>query len=247
MAKLLSTQAPLRFVPQDQAARPEGERIAYHISPPSVYSAPKLHRAVNAQGARFVTKMDLLDALEDGLRAMLPEEAQADTLRPHLAIVAGYRDWYLAAKPEERVRVNLTGEHEVFELFEIVARHYPRLSEMQADEQWFWDVFGIEGSRLFVVDWENLPGQDGAPAVCERGPDGLTEASLGTIPNHHRQLIGVYVYKLLSPTEQEAKNSGSPPPGSPAPSSSTATAKTPPQKSPSRTTPGPSRKSASTS
>ena len=246
MSKVLSTKQPLRFVPHDQAERPEAERIAYHVLPPSVYSAPKLNRAVRSQGARHVTTADVLDALEEGIRALLPAEEQAAVRAERLATVADYRAWTQHESAEERVRAELDRDHEVHELFRIVARHYPKLSELAADRDWYWDVLGIEAARLQVCGWENLPGDDGTPAVCERVLEALTEESLAAIPTRHLQPIGMYVLQVLTPSEREAKNSESPPPGPSAQTSSKATARTQPRKTRSKMTLGPSRKSAST-
>ena len=246
MARLLSTKEPLRFVPPDQAERPEDEQVAYHILPPSVYSAPKLNRAVKSQGARLVTMVDILDALDEGLRALLPEDAQAETLATRLATVEDYRRWLMSEDKKERLRAILDQDHAVHGLFRIVSRHYPKLSDLSADMDWYWDVLGIEAARLQVSNWENLTGPDGEAVPCKRGLEGLTDASLQAIPERHLKAIGLYVHGLLSPSEAEAKNSESPPPGPSAPSSSKATAKKPPQKSRSKTTPGRSRKSAST-
>ena len=247
MAKLLSTKAPLRFVPQDQAARPECDQIAYHILPPSVYSAPQLNRALKSRGARVISTGEVLDVLEEGIRALLPNNDQAEVLEERLAVVADFRAWSQSDSAEQRVLAELDRDHEVHELFRIVAQHYPKLADLAADRDWFWDVLGIEAARLQVHDWDNLSGSDGAPLACRRGLDGLTDDSLQAIPKNHLQAIGIYVSSLLRPTEREAKNSGSPPPGPRAPSSSKATAKTPPKKTPSKTTPGRSRKSASKS
>ena len=191
MAKLLSTQAPLRFVPQDQAARPEGERIAYHISPPSVYSEPKLNRALKSQGARIVSTGEVLDVLEEGIEALLPGDDQAEVRAARLDVVADFRAWTRSDSVEERLRAELDQDHEVHELYRIVARHYPRLGDLAADRDWFWDVLGIEAARLHVGDWENLTGPDGAPLACRRGLDGLTDESLLAIPKKHLQAIGI--------------------------------------------------------
>ena len=63
---------------------------------------------------------------------------------------------------------------------------------------------GIEAARLFLVGWENLPGE------VKRGLRGADDATLARVPRDAFPGIAAFVEGLLRPTETEAGNSGSP-------------------------------------
>ena len=223
-------------------------RAVYYLLPPSLYTAAQLERAVRAQSARRFGLLDVLAVLQKGIKAILPSEADAELRAEQLAIVDDYRTRILAEAKEKRTDTLLDLSHGVHELMRLVRPHFPALAEVEAEKDYYWTIFGIEACRLLLQAREVSDGDDVKVVAYERGPGGLPDHAIAEIPENDRYFLGLRVDAMISPSEDEAKNSDSPSPGpcTPETSTSAATAKTPPPTAPSKATPGPSAKSAST-
>jgi hypothetical protein len=235
------------FSPADQDAVPAAKRITYYLRVPSVYDRVALRRALAERQARLHSPIELLNALRRGV-----EEIMAD--HP-----AARRDFLLAAIDEQIVRQSgfieamgskafdletdagrdgfaaaLTeigkGGEALREIEGHVARGYPPYAALLGDNEVFWVCAGVEGARLLLEDCDGLPG-------FRRTRMGVDETFLASMPEHHFVAIAMRVQQLLSPSEDDAKNSGSPS-GSSSEAAISKASKTRPRKTRSKTTPG---------
>ena len=243
MAKLLSTKDPVPVTIETA----EGERI-YYVIPPSLYSKAQIGRAIRMQGAVETTLADVLVALEDGIKAILPKDADKDLRDAQLAIVEDFRARLSSDDSEERAKAFLDISHPIHDLIRTVRPHFPALARVEADSDFYWATHHIESCRMLLYSVQQ-PGEGGGITLFERGPTGLTDDALLAVPEADRALLGLKIRSFFAPSEAEAKNSDSPSPGPCSPESSTSavTASKPPRKTRSKATPGSSKKSASAS
>lgn len=216
MGGLVSTTLPVRFELTGQDKIPKAERIAYLIKVPSVYDRAAYRRQVKSHGARLwlpgevrrASRDDILAAKESGGITAADAKGALTTLDDYTACV------------DEAIRVaRETGADpepvpddiaDAFMGLEAAVRgmggdYAARL----ADNEYFYEISMIEAVRMFVVGWENVDAQ------CARhGADGLTEASLGEIPDDHMRQIDGQVAELMQPSPVTEKNLPSPSHGS---------------------------------
>ena len=231
--ELVSTREPVRFVPSDQADRPEEEQVAYLIKPPSIYERPRFRRACLEHGARFHTDVELVACLREGVAALLPGEADAIRRTDLLETV----DAFAAARIAGDVDPELAVRMEAIE--EIVTGGYEPYAQKVASRGHFVDIAPIEAFRLFVVGWENLD------LPFSRSRTGIPLAVLERVPEAHVYEAGLKAFELISLPEDEEKKSPSPSPGASGPRTSPTASATPPTIPPPPKTSGRSRKSAS--
>ena len=233
MAKI--AKDPVRFVPPDQEEKPEGEQIAYWIQPPGKWEKLQFERELGARGAvspgYLVYLSRLREGIEDLLESSQDEEKKADLLSEIDAA-------------EELARENLIELHRLIQdagsrLYKIsaqVRRGYAPFAECESDLRFYLEANRLLAVQRFVMRWEGLS------QPCERSSEGLTAGSLEAIPDDHIFWVGIRAQDLMTVTEQEAKNSGSPlHTGSTKKSSSGATAKGTRKKT-RKKTPGTSKK-----
>ena len=253
MAKLLSPADRPVFTPPDQVGRGDAA-VAYTFLVPASADEARLGHAVRKAGGRTWGLGQILAAMADGVRAVIPDEADPERVSV-LAEIAGLHDAIVSASREVQAvgaaGVDLETQADAFvalgaamgsprieELRAILEPQYPRLASMLADNQVYGLIRGTEAARLFLVGWA------GIAAPLRRGVHGLDEASLRRIPAEHRIGIGGFVDTLLAPTEDEEKNFASPSGGGNAGTASTAASTTVPA-TPSKETPGSPTSSAS--
>lgn len=250
MSLMISTAEPFRFVPNDQLALPEGERIAYLLAVPSPYSWAALERAIKSIGAVQHGTQKQFRILADGVRALLAGDELADLRERYLAEIEGYLAQLETARgrrdltaEELKALVAETAEHalRIDEIATRVRRGYAQYAELEADNEFFLNALCIETARAFLVGWENIP------ADFARGPDGVSDNLLRYIPEEHWWPIRGKVYELRFPTETQRKNSRSPSPGASAPTPSSTASTTPKKARRKATISGPSPRSDSPS
>lgn len=232
MAKLLSPKDRPTFTPPDQFGRPQAERIAYAFKVPSVTDQARFNHAVRKAGGRNWGLSQLLTAMADGVRHLLPDEDDAERVAI-LAELKQMREDILARSQEVGAATEAGADEEeqgrallalaaalenprVDEIRTILEPVYPRLREMMADNEVYAQIRGTEAARMFLVDWT------GHPDRPRRGVAGVADDSLRRIPLMHRIQIGAFVETLFGPTEQEEKNFSSPSGGGSAGTPSTA-------------------------
>lgn len=198
---------------------------AYFLKPPTTTERVKWRRSVAAAGGRKHNQMQLLAAMQDGVTALMaddhPDVRQAvlDKIEKHRANImdvgtaaaAGTYD-DIATKPDD-VRAELgAGLQRISDSGKALATieaavldGYPRYAAMISDNQVYGEVAGLEGARLFLVDWEGFEGKP------ERTTGGLVEASLAAIPEGDLAAIAEKVEQLTRVSDAKRKNSSSSP------------------------------------
>lgn len=235
MAKILDPNQPVPFVPADQQALPEGQRLTYWLRPPRSADRITLARAVAAAGGRKhaaplllrrlrqVVEERLADAPDERAALLQPiqamEEAQA-TLQAGLMGGAYAGDGGLDLLQADHTRIEAC-DRDLIGLSRIIQDSDPLYAGMVADNRVYDLVVGTESARLLLVDWSR-------PTPIRRTLAGVSDDVLALIPEHHLCWLGQHVAGLMTQTEEERKNSGSPSPSPSADATSTA-ASLPPQ------------------
>lgn len=216
-----TTNKPHRLTPQDQEGKPDAERIAYLVAPPTPYTRAQYRRAVRAKGGVAWTDLDLLTTARAGLveiggdngaLEILDAYREALEVRVEALIAARRQGQDLADVPQ--VDAELAAKANA--ATDVVRRHYPPFAEREADVEFFDAVSRIEATRVFVVGWENVD------AACARDQGGLTDAALAHVPELHMAEIRAFVVDAETPSDAAGNGSASPSPGGCAPTSSPA-------------------------
>ena len=210
---------PERFEPPGQDDVEAGARVAYLLRRPRLYDEAELRERLLAQGAPFVGHHHILSAARDGVEFLLSDPADEALRLRYVGVLDAHRD-LLTTDP---IAALTAPNPEVGRIIVIVRQGYAPLWAAEAAAERYWSRHGTEAARLFVVGRENPAG--GGGEELERDGRGLTDAALMSIPPGHRLLIGGAVERLFRPTEDEEKNSDSPPPGRSAPRRSPAARK----------------------
>lgn len=214
MGLMVNPSEPVALVPADHIGRPEAERRTYYLRVPTVADRAKYKHACQVAGARRHDNYDLVEALADGVRALLPDDADAELRADLLAVVDAHRErmdgfrarivsgelssdadpvgvleaWAEASAPTRALK----------EVELIVARDYARYSVMTADNAVYDEVVGMVAARLFLVGWDNGPAAFRLRAD-RTAPDDL----LSLIPTAHLVEIGRRIGRMLDPSEEK--------------------------------------------
>lgn len=253
MAKLLSPAQPAELTTPAQLLAPEERRRVFLLRVPTVYDRAILRRAIAMRSGRSHSQMEMLLALKRGIETLLSGEADAAargnlTAQVDTAVQLLMAWWESdltgandgeegAAARDEAWRSAQEQIKALGEIAELVRDADPNYAAMDADNQVYRSIQGLEAARLFLVGWRN------GPAPFARDPvRGVPENLLALIDDYDLLAIGEKVVEMMAPTETERKNSASPSPGNstetPSPAASTTD-----QTTLSPTTPGSSPKS----
>lgn len=172
--------------------RIEVQGRAYHLRHPKAVERAKFRHAVRAQGGRLHAMNAIINEIEAAILDILPE-GDPDREKPEAAI-ASWREseetdsenaQYLEALRQEFIPI------------------WPRLAEMDADHVAYFEIAGIEGTRLFLMDWEGFEGK------IHRRMGLVDEPTLQLIPQNHFEVIGVELSTMMQVSAQEKKGSPS--------------------------------------
>jgi len=242
MAKILNPKEPVRFSPEDQLTRPEGERIVYLLKVPDRWDRINLRKALAARGARQAGWLDLALAM----RAIVAQN-DAESARPVLASLETFIERVRAYGAQDfgttdegikaRVREHLTLSaywDELKPLADICASASASFASLRGDGEVYLELASIEAARIFLRGWEGAPADGKKMPAFDRGVNGVPVETLELLPPGHVFAIYERLEELLKPTETEAGNSVSPSPGAGTqPTSETAApTATPPQAPP---------------
>jgi len=197
---------------------PETDRRVYLLKTPTRHERLRLKGLLTVAGARRHGPHQRVDALADALRA-----AEASALRDaSLLLVDAHRDLVVAhgkllgsrekgPEHDEAVRASWAklqdSSKALFVIEAEVIGNNPRYAQMAADDEVFWEKYGLEAARVLLVGWE------GISAAIERTNGLLTEASLEAIPEDADLIpIGLKAFDLVTLSERQRKNSSSPAP-----------------------------------
>lgn len=225
MTELVSTCVPVRFVPDDQAGKPEAEQTAYLLKPAGAYDEALYRRACAERGGRFYTDEEMLACLRRGL-----EEMKRADLLPDVAAYEAVMDDPDGVPPDVNGRLE--------DVEEVALAGFEPYRRRHAARRYFVDVAPIEAFRVFCVGWENA-GVDFA-----RNQTGVPAELLDSLPRRHVWAAGDKAIQLMMLGGDAEKNSGSPSPGASTETPSPTAADGPPTAPPPRAKAGGSRKSA---
>lgn len=221
------------FVPASEQKKPAERQVSYQLRVPGVWDKMKFRAALGQHNVRQYGLVALLDALERGVKAIYGDR-DSEAKQIHLQAIADYRaearqlgEALMSGEidiqtdaGQERFNESMARQNEyeqgLAEVAQLVAQGYPPYATMRAANSAYALGRGLVAAQMFLLGWENLPGD------VSRGPDGVPDAVLARIPEHHLQGIGAEIERLFEPTEDEAKNSGSPSSTGSSPKASTA-------------------------
>ncbi|MGE0716407.1 MAG: hypothetical protein AB7P02_13280 [Alphaproteobacteria bacterium] len=216
---LLDPKVPHRWVPPDQLLRPEGQQVAYLLQVPRHLDRVAYARGLAEAGARRVGYADLARLMARGIEEALapidPETADAArrAVAAYLAEVERWGEVVRAADPEAEA-----GRRAIEEAMERLARAggimrpledelaelYAPYRRARGDFAVYGRVRGLVAARLMLRGWENVS------AAFRRRVDGLPPDLLEVIPDGHLAGIGIEFDRLLTVTEDQARNFASP-------------------------------------
>lgn len=204
------------WIPPEQMRRPESERIVYTLKVPTVYERVAWRRAVAAKGGRRYGPSTLLATLKSGVLDFMDEGPERDFIVTSIDEQIGRSMQVMEAAGSasvdadtffEALSAAAHGENALAPVEALIEQVYEPYAAMRARNAVYSEIAAIEGARLFLTEIRNGP-------PLERDKAGaLTDQVLGQIPEAHMLQIGIRIEELVSPTEQEAKNSDSPSPG----------------------------------
>ncbi len=234
MTSMLKPGETVLLTPASEAAKPETERITYHLRAPTLYDRIKLLSAVETHGGRHHSPLALVAALKREVAAVM-EASPAKRRGRVLGLIDAHRErlegFYarlrdgvldLTGTEGQAAFMEALGEAEAGADTLAAIEHQARqlggnYAVLTAENAVYAQVFGIEAARLFLTGWDNLG------TIFARDESGVAETALMAVPAEHFIEIGAKVRALLAPTEAEVKNSDGPQSGGcgPAPSKGT--------------------------
>jgi hypothetical protein len=211
MSVLRSPDEIVRFQP-----RPDGP--TYLLRVPTVYDRPAWRKEIRRMGGRVWTATELATTLRAGIDAVLKRDDETDEEREERERWLGYVDEYKAglqaaierwqaeksdeADQEWRQALKMRPELEV--IADQSAAEYQPYSDRVSDNESFREVSGMAAFKLFARGWEgeNLP-------PFRRAHDGPDPSLMRRVPFGDYMAISGEVDRLMSPQEEQAKNSDS--------------------------------------
>jgi hypothetical protein len=222
-------------VPERVECGPENARRIYFVRPPTVYERVKWRRAVAAAGGRYHGPLALLGALSDGVSALMGDspaelrEAVLSKIDAHRANMLAFGEAARGDLDDAEGRKEFaaagmamaeSGRALAVTEAEVLAS-YPAYAQMAADDQTYWEIAGIEASRLFLSGWEGIDVEFSRSAAA-----GAADAVLAAIPEGDFASIGLFVDRMTRISASQRKNSSSPASTPPAGATSTRSSRT---------------------
>lgn len=247
MTTLVSTGAPVRFVPPDQAGKPEREQTAYYVKPAGVFEKPLYRRICAERAGSFPTDETMFATVRRGLESSGREDllAVVDDYEPvYREFEEALREARALATPEEReervrgheVPPDLAAAMEDVESLLMGGFEPYRL--YHARRVYYMEVAAIVSFQLLCTGWDN------GAVDFKRNQNGIPSDVMDKLPAGHVEYAGDRAIGLMTLSGEEEKNSDSPSPGASTEATSS-TAKDGPRKTPRpRGKAGASRKSA---
>jgi hypothetical protein len=231
--------------------------IVYLLKVPTVVDRVRYRRAVRAEGGKAWSELQMLEAMEDGLRKILVEPEDQQKLEELVAAIVTYRGNISEVLDEFRKEIieeessedqvefirglvaRMEPPVEVREIERIVFDHYLPYAEMVADRDVFQEISGLVASRMFLAGWKGLD------VPFKRTKTGVSDEMLGHLPRIHLAMIGAHVQQMMEPNINQLKKSPSRSGGRGDPDRSSGI-ETPQESDPSRTITGPAPNSGLT-
>lgn len=204
-------KTPVKFQPE------ENVEIFYWLKVPTVSDRVRFKHAVRAEGGKVWSEIQMLDMLEQGIRAVLNEEEDQYKVEEYVAdiiahkkqiesVLADYRQG-----PAEGVDVNLmeylqdlsarmVAPKKIKEIERIILEHYEPYASMVADREVYMEISGLVAARMFLVGWE------GINTPFKRTRMGVSDEMLMNVPPVHLSLMGAHIQSLMEPEVGRLKN-----------------------------------------
>lgn len=191
-----------------------GERT-YFMKPATVAERTRWRRATAAGGGRQHGPVGMLNCLSAGVKALMkdsPAPARDAVLEKIEAqktrVIAFFQAAQSAVIGADQVNQDFVdagsamneGAAGLAVIIDEVTANYPAFAQMNADDQTYWAVSGLEAMRMFCTGWE------GIEATFERGPGGVSDDLLAEIPEADLPFIGQAYENLIKVTPQQRKN-----------------------------------------
>lgn len=182
----------IRFTPSGEG---DGAPV-YVIAVPTLMQRAGFRRDVAAAGARYPGQDEMFEALREGVRSAVEDDAQPallETLDAAQAAAEGL------AEDAELVR-------DMAAIETAMRRHHPPYAALEAERAYWLAVAPIVAARHFLRGWQGV-------AAPFRRVGGLApEELLAELPDGHVEAVGWEAIALMSPSRVQAKNSASPSP-----------------------------------
>lgn len=204
MTKIASPEERHRFVPEDEADKPEGERIAYVFRTPRVYDESALRwRCRHHADARPVSLAELRASLKTGIRKVYERsdapDANAEAERALSTVEAVWASTEAHTDGDDEAAAIAEDLQDELQAIESVVRsHYPPYEDLVAMRRKYLEAQGVEAVRLFLVDVEGV--DLGAIAA-----DGATDQQLRRIPRRHWNTVQLEALRLMRPDAGEGE------------------------------------------
>ncbi|MGD9470614.1 MAG: hypothetical protein AB7G24_00785 [Novosphingobium sp.] len=193
-----------RFTPPWRAHLPEGERPVYILRPGTVLERDQFEAELDGRHrAGQVFSFQLVDSAERGIRALLPQGAQADALVE--AIRAQHSGQELAVEEQALVKAAI----------DILAEHWPEYRGAAEQEARRNNILPTLAFLRWCCGWENVTDADGNPVEYSRTATGEIPEDIQRRLNFlELRSAGLEAYAMQY-AQAQAKNSASPSKSSP--------------------------------
>lgn len=198
----VSARVPDRFTPSVAAG--EDNPPVYIIAIPTVMAKAQWQRRLAQTGASYASDAALIEALRDGIAAVVAEDQRAE-----LNAILDRREELTAEiiampPPEEGddtkadLRAAASAElaevlKRVAEIERVISRAYEPYRNMVADRGYWMTVAPVLAARHFLAGWENVP------VRFRRDSDGLvSQDALDDLPEGHLMAIGWRAITLMN-------------------------------------------------
>lgn len=178
------------------------EPPTYLVGVASVWGRQEIKRLTIAAGARLVSRLEILEALEDATNQIVAEHQRADVL----AMIGRYRDLDIEGgeKPDDddaaAMRQLTTAAHQ----------HFPPYASLLALSSTWWPTLQYIAARQMLKGWEQVVDAEGAAIPFQTRLGVVTDDCLNLIPSRHLEEIGAKAIAMMTVTDAEKKSSRSP-------------------------------------
>src|SRR5574338_80975 len=195
----ISTKDPVRFTPPSLEGRDDAP--VFLLKVPTMRERLALSAAIAEEGVSIPSNSEMATALRDAIAEHVVDEQQPELL--------GFVDEFAAAVDAGgNLEPELSGK--IDEIVNTLRRYHRPLARIGAAREEYLGVLFMVRSAFMIV---GIEGKD-APAVERRGGR-LTERCIDAIEDRYGRgtviSVGIKCQELTNPTEDDAKNSESPP------------------------------------
>ena len=205
----VSTKDLVRFTPEGMKEREDAP--VFLLKTPTLRDKIALDACLAIEGVRYPTNLELAQALRDGVAEHVIDS-------DHPPLIASLDEFEAASEAGDPIGPELVEQIE--QIAKVLRPYHRPLGRVEAERGRFLATAMLVRAEMFLVGIEG----ENAPKI-ERRSGRLTEACYTEIDERYGAgtifAIGARTVALTAPTEDERKNSPSPPPLPPDPETST--------------------------